>query len=326
MSKKKVWITDYFNEASLEKSILGDVVSFEPHEDIEVIIVWHKKVDKKLIDSFPKLKGIVRYGVGYDNVDFNYAIKKSIPVCNNPDYGVEEVADTAMAMIMSVSRGINEYNYNAKFLSDSWKKNTLSRIERISNLNLGLIGIGRIGGNVAIKSNAMNFNVHFYDPYVPQGFDKLFNSKRHDSLESLLKVCDIISIHCPLTNETEGMINKEFINLMKDHSSLVNVSRGKIINNLDDFYQPLKSNKISCLYLDVTPEEPPKGALIDSWKNQEKWLGDRLIINPHSAYYSKTSYDELRLNAAKMAKLIIENKKLINVINNGINFRNRPSS
>ena len=106
----------------------------EPHEDIEVIIVWHK-VDK-LIDSFPKLKGIVRYGVGYDNVDFNYAVKKSIPVCNNPDYGVEEVADTAMVMILLVSRGINEYNYNAKFLSDSGK-NTFIKNWRISNLNLG---------------------------------------------------------------------------------------------------------------------------------------------------------------------------------------------
>ena len=297
MKNKKVWITDYFKESGLERSILGDIITFEPNNSIEVIIAWHKKIDKKLIDTFPKLKGIVRYGVGYDNVDYNYARKKSIVVCNNPDYGVEEVADTALAMIMSISRGIYKYNYNAKFVVDAWKNNTISSIERISKLNLGLIGIGRIGGNVAIKAKNLNFNLNFYDPYVPQGFDKLFNSKRHESLESLLNVCDIVSIHCPLTEETGGMINKKFINDMKTGSSLVNVSRGKLIEDLDDFYKPLKEKKINCLYLDVTPEEPPVGKLIDAWKKQESWLSDRLLINTHSAYYSKRTWD------AKVRKL-----------------------
>jgi len=317
MAGKKVWITDYFNEFGHEESVLGPIITPTPSDEIEVIIVWHTWIGQEIIDSLPNLKGIIRYGVGFDNVDIAYAASKGIPVCNNPDYGTEEVADTAIAMIMNINRGITEYDTVSRYLSDgTWQENVNESIKRTSETKLGIVGVGRIGGSVANRAKALRFPVHFFDPYVLSGVDKLFGATRHESLKSLLETCDIITIHTPLNDETEGMINTDFLNSMKRGASLVNVSRGGILNDINDLYEPLKRNEIRCVGLDVIPEEPPKpGRMIDAWRNKERWLDGRLIINPHTAYYSQSAYDELRNNAAKMAKRVLDGEAMINQVN-----------
>ena len=128
----KVYITDYIEKPDIEKSILGNDLSSQIHKNIEVLIVWHERIGKEYIDKLPNLKGIVRYGVGFDAVDLEHAKNKNIYVCNTPDYGTEEVSDTAIAMIMNIARGISRYDYKCRFYRDSWQENTENPLKKLA--------------------------------------------------------------------------------------------------------------------------------------------------------------------------------------------------
>lgn len=315
---KRVYITDKITNPDIEKEVLGDEISSELHENIEVLLVWHKKISNEFINKLPNLKAMVRYGVGYDVFqDLEYIKEKGIYASNTPDYGTEEVSDTALAMIMNIARGISRYDYQSREYEDgSWQTNTLKNIKRTSDYKLGIIGAGRIGGSVILKANALRFQTSFYDPYLSSGTEKMLGAKRFDNLDELLKSCDIISINCPLNKETNAMINEEFISKMKPGSSIINTARGGIVKDLDVFYEPLKSGHLNCVNLDVLPSEPPEsGKMIDAWKAKEKWLDGRFIINPHSAFYSDKSYFEMRQKAALNVKRVLDGKKPINIVN-----------
>tara|TARA_B100000787_G_C16198973_1_gene303233 strand:- start:7942 stop:8898 length:957 start_codon:yes stop_codon:yes gene_type:complete len=309
----KVYITDYIESPDIEFDVLGNYLSNNLSREIEYIIVWHQKVDKYFIDNLPNLKGIVRYGVGYDQIDVDYCRKRNIVVCNTPDYGTDEVSDTALAMIMNITRGISRYNYFSRSYFDTWQENTIKSIKRNKDVKLGVIGAGRIGGSLILKANALRFQTFFYDPYVARGYEKMLNSIRLESIKEMLKECDIISINCPLTSETEGLVNDEFISNMKDGASIVNTARGGIISNVDVFYKALKEDKLSNVSLDVLPEEPPKKSiLLDAWRDNENWLDGRFIINPHTAYYSDKSFYEMRFKAATNVLRMIKGKSPYN--------------
>jgi len=309
----KVYITDYIESPDIEFDVLGNYLSDNLSNEIEYIIVWHQKVDKNFIDNLPNLKGIVRYGVGYDQIDIDYCRKRNIVVCNTPDYGTDEVSDTALAMIMNITRGISRYDYLSRSYFDTWQENTIKSIKRNKDVKLGVIGAGRIGGSLILKANALRFQTFFYDPYVVRGHEKMLNSTRLESLKEILNACDIISINCPLNSETKAMVDDEFISLMKDGASLVNTARGGIISNVDVFYKALKEDKMSNVSLDVLPEEPPKKSLLlDAWRVKAPWLDGRFIINPHTAYYSDKSFYEMRFKAATNILRMIEGKSPYN--------------
>ncbi len=312
----KVYITDYIDNPYIEKEVLGDDLSFELNEKIEVLLVWHEHITKEYIDKLPNLKGIVRYGVGYDAIDLTYAKSKNIYVCNTPDYGTEEVSDTAIAMIMNIARGISRYDYQCREYRDSWQENTISSIKRNSDYKLGVIGAGRIGGSVILKANTLKLQTYFFDPYVARGHEKMLNTTRIETLNELLSTCDIISINCPLSKETKGMIDESFISKMKAGASLVNTARGGIIKDIDVFYEPLKSKKLLNVALDVIPHEPPKSSLlINTWRNREEWLDGRFILNPHTAYFSDKAYFEMRQKASLNAHKILRGEKPFNIVN-----------
>jgi len=316
MSQGKVYITDYIEDPAIENKVLGNRVSNTSDTSVEVLLVWHKEIDRSLIDSYPNLKGIVRYGVGFDNVDIGYARKKNISVCNTPDYGTDEVADTAMAMVLGLSRRIFSQNERSKKLYSTWQENTPKNTRRTSETKIGIVGAGRIGGSVLMKSKAMKFQTFFFDPYQPRGIEKTLNAERCESLGELTGLCNIISIHTPLNDETRGMIDGEFISSMRSGSILINTARGKLVSDLDILYQPLRSRHLECAGLDVLPDEPPQqGRLIEAWRKDESWLKGRLIINPHTAYYSKHAYREMRLKAAQNALRILEGEKPFNIVN-----------
>lgn len=313
----RVVITDFLANDSIENSILDNEVSFTIDSNTEVLLVFEKVIDKKLIDSIPGLKAIIRYGVGFDSVDLEYAKSKGIYVCNTPDYGVDEVSDTAIAMILNFTRNIGWYDYIARDLrGDSWKENYKVGTRRLSELHLGVVGAGRIGGSILRKARALGFKTSFYDPYVASGYDKLIGSIRHDSINDLLNESDVVSLNTPLTKETTNLVDKDFINQMKNNSILINTSRGKIIQNLDLIYEAIKSGKLSAVGLDVIPFEPPvKNKLVDAWRSGEDWLSGRLIINPHVAFYSDDAFEEMRMKAAKNALRVINGIKPINIVN-----------
>ena len=311
----KVYILDRITDTNIESQILGDNVSLDFDEQAEVLLVWHEPIGGKEMDKYTKLKAVVRYGVGYDNVDLQAARDRGVVVCNTPDYGVDEVADSALAMILSFSRDSYRLNSIAKRDPSSWDITKAAPIARTSKITVGVIGAGRIGGSLLVRLNALRFDTVFYDPYKDSGYEKLLNAKRVWSIEGLLAVSDIVSINTPLTDETQGMVNKGFISKLKKGASFVNTARGKIVADIDDFYQPLKNNKIANIGFDVLPFEPPQPSkLLDAWQNNENWIDGRVIITPHHAFYSIDSYEECRRKAAENALCVLQGMQPINIV------------
>jgi lactate dehydrogenase-like 2-hydroxyacid dehydrogenase len=313
----KVYVTDFLIDHEIEKSVLNSSLVSKTNENVEVLMVFEKIIDKYYIDQFPNLKAIIRYGVGFDSVDLDYSSSRGIYVCNTPDYGVDEVSDSVIAMMLSFTRNIGYYDSISKKLdNDTWKENFLRGTRRTSELNVGVIGAGRIGGSVLKKAKALGFMTSFYDPYAKSGFDKLLGSKRYDTLEGLLRESNIVSINTPLNDETIGLIDEKFISNMADNSILINTARGKIIKNLEIIYEALKTNKLKAVGLDVLPDEPPvNNILINAWRNSEHWLEGRLLINPHVAFYSDDAFIEMRYKASNNALRVIKGFKPINIVN-----------
>lgn len=312
-----VFITDYVKDPIHEKTILGEKLSTTPAGEVEVLLVWHQKIDEKYLNKFPNLKGIVRYGVGYDAVDLDAIRDRKIIFCNTPDYGTDEVSNTAVAMILNISRGITRYDYQCRGYADgSWQENTISSLRRAGETVVGVLGAGRIGGSLCLKMKALGFKIIFFDPFRDRGYEKMLGVNRAESLEELLYSSDIVSLHVPLSDSTRKIVNEKFVEMMKQGASLVNTARGELVSSLDVLMSALKSSKLNCVALDVLPEEPPSSEheLIKAWKNREAWLDGRLIINPHSAYYTKESYTEMRRKAAENALRLLNGDRPYNII------------
>jgi lactate dehydrogenase-like 2-hydroxyacid dehydrogenase len=312
----KVYITDYVTDPDIEREVLGDALAIEPSDDVEALLVWHAQISDETIDRFPNLKGVVRYGVGYDSLDLGALHRRGIVACNTPDYGTEEVADTAVAMILGLTRGIGRYDSLAReFRHDSWQENTLPGIRRTSETTLGVLGAGRIGGSVLLRGAALRFKTIFYDPYKPRGHEKMLGAGRVDSLAELLDVADVVSCHVPLDDSTRGLVDRGFVDAMREGAVFVNTARGAIVSGLDVFFEPLRTGKLSGVALDVLPDEPPQDSpLLRAWRERQPWLDGRMIINPHTAFYSREAYREMRVKAASNALRILDGCEPFNVL------------
>lgn len=314
--KEKVSITDHITEYSIESKVLGNFLNSNLNDETTIILVWHKIIDEIFLNKYNNIKAIFRYGVGYDNIDLSICKKKKIVVFNNPDYGVDEVSDSAMAMILSLTRGINSFQRFAKNNPNSWKGQDIPfKLRRLNNLKLGIIGLGRIGGSIARKYKVFSNKIIFFDPYQPSGIEKTFNIDRTDNLNELLNQSDIISINTPLTNETKGMVNMDFISNMKKNSYLVNLSRGPIIENKEILKNALISGKLSGYASDVWTNEPPNynDELYSDWLKNEIYT-DRVLITPHTAYYSEEALFECRNKTALNCLNYIQKKPVNNRI------------
>tara|TARA_X000000950_G_scaffold275453_1_gene361885 strand:- start:36723 stop:37685 length:963 start_codon:yes stop_codon:yes gene_type:complete len=302
-----IYITDYVDDSDIELNISGEIPvytyrdSVVPFDEITVLLVWHEHINKSFLARFPNVKFIQRYGVGYDEIDLEYLRIKNIKFSNNPDYGVEEVALTAMSMILDLTRNTSEYNSIARKLietnSKTWQENTLPSTQRLSEQSLGIVGFGRIGQKLAILAKNIFKNIYVYDPFLRSGVEKVFNVTKVASLDFIAQKCHVVSFNCPVNDGSRGMINKEFINKL-DNCVIVNTARGELIHSLSDIADGLHHGKIKSIGLDVLPKEPPiKDSLIDQFMGGE--YSDRIIINPHTAYYSQSSYLEMRTKAAQ---------------------------
>ena len=325
-----ILIPDHISDnCNIEKNIFGkkcivqmhhyldaETISIEKWENCDAILVWHHiQIDKEIIKKLKKCKVIVRIGVGFDSVDISVAKEKGIVVCNVPDYGTNDVADHSIALMLSLARGLEKYNYEAKY-NEKWKWNVAGELRRLTGSTMGIIGLGRIGTATALRAKAFGMNIIFYDPYVSDGKDKSLMITRYGNLDELLAISDIVSLHTPLTSETLSMANKSFFDKMKSSAILINTARGQIFN-IDDLYDALKSNIIKAVGTDVLPIEPPEKThpLIKAWRNDKKWLSGRLLITPHSAFYNRESFIEMREKAALEAKRVLEGFEPFNQVN-----------
>ena len=293
----------------------SEEIPLEVWANCDAVLAWHDiQYTRELIETMQNCKAIVRVGVGYDNVDLIAAKENNIVVSNVPDYGTDDVADHTLAFILSLGRGLSEYQLTAKTGDWSWKAG--KDLKRLKGSTIGIIGLGRIGTAVAMRAKSFGMNILFYDPYKEFGYEKSLSIERVDSLSKLANKSDYITIHTPLTNETENMIDENFLNECKIGAILINTARGAIVK-LDDLFYAMDNDIISKVGLDVLSVEPPdkKQPLINKWlSNDDDWIG-RICITPHSAFYNKDSYFEMRKKAAEEAKRILEGMKPLNKVN-----------
>ena len=247
-------------------SAFGEVVSdFKRLADAEILIVRSKtKVDKAMMDGAPKLKYIIRGGVGVDTIDVDYAKAKGILVDNTPEASSLAVAELAFALMLAMPNNLTKADASMK--EGKWLKKELERTE-LCGKTLGLVGIGRIAREMAARAAAFGMKVVAYDKYVATS-----DVARMMSLGEVFAQADYISLHTPLTDETKGMINKASITTMKDGVRLVNTCRGQVVVEAD-IVEALASGKMAGYATDVFYKEPPADSPLLAAPN--------VILTPH---------------------------------------------
>jgi phosphoglycerate dehydrogenase-like enzyme len=329
----------YPDDALVERQVAGKDVEFFIHRTrdpaalpvqqlsaCDALLVWHEmKIDHTLIEKAGKCRIIVRAGVGYNHINLEDAASAGIPVCNTPDYGTSEVADHAIAFLLSLARGIPEFQ--DKLHGDiraPWQYPETACMRRIRGTTIGLVGLGRIGTATALRAKAFGLHVVAYDPYVSRGTEIALGVRRVESLEALLHVSDIVSLHCPLTPETEGLINAAAFEAMKPGVLLINTARGPIVEN-GALHEALRNGKVAGAALDVLPTEPPSPdePLIREFLSQPDWVRGRLLLTPHGAWNSPESrHDARRLSTETVMGYLTEGK-LRNLVNGDLLDRSR---
>ncbi len=217
--------------------------------EAEVLLIRSKtKVTRDLIEKAPVLKLVIRGGVGLDNVDRAACQARGIDVMNTPEASSVAVAEFAMALMLAIPNRIVEAHTSMK--EGKWLKKELKRTE-LYQKTLGLLGVGRIGSEVASRAKAFGMTVIAFDPYL-----KEHPVARLVPLDELLAKSDYISFHTPLTDETRGMVNATLLGKMKDGVILINTGRGKILDEAA-LAEALKSGKVAAYGTDVWPSDPP---------------------------------------------------------------------
>lgn len=276
--------------------------------DADAVITQFAPVNAAVIGAMTKSRVIVRYGIGVDNVDLKAAAAKGIPVCNVPDYCIDEVADHAVAMVLDVTRKITANN--AKVKSGSWGLAVpLTAMHALKYMTVGVVGFGRIGREVAARLKAFKCKVLVYDPPVDAAVIRAAGCEPA-SLDAIFRQSDLITLHCPSTDQTKQMVNAQSIATMKDGAMLVNSSRGTLVKT-DDLVAALKSGKISAAALDVTDPEPPdlQGELVKL---------DNVIINSHIASCSAQAVRKLRESVVNTVGIALRGEPLPNIVNGNL--------
>jgi lactate dehydrogenase-like 2-hydroxyacid dehydrogenase len=247
-----------------------------------------------LLRRMERCRIVVNSGVGYDHVDVAVAAELGIPVCNVPDYGTTEVADHAIALTLALCRGIVAYDEGLRKGGD-WTALGMPGVRRIRGLRFGVVGLGRIGLATARRAAAFGMEVRFFDPYLPVGTELAHGWRRLDTLDGLLAESDVLSLHTPLTAETEGMIDGAALARLPAGAILVNTSRGRVVR-LDAVAAALRDGRLGGAGLDVLAHEPPAWdhPLLAAWRAGEDWLRNRLIVTPHAAFFTPESIEDKR--------------------------------
>lgn len=329
-SRFQIFISDFIADSlEIEREILGDiadVTALDAHSEIELvgriehadaIMLYHNlAISRSTIERLEQCRLIVRCGVGFDNVDHAYARSRGIDVANVPDYGTEEVADSAIGLMLALTRGINFYNVRMRETPDPWMYSTAGKLFRLRGRTFGILGLGRIGSATAIRAKALGMNVIFYDPIKQDGYDKALGIRRVESLDELLESSFVLSMHCPNTPETKHIINAKTIQKMPTGSYLINTARGAVVD-VTALPNAIASGKLAGAAIDVLVDEPPApdNPLLAAWRDPSHPAYTRLIINPHSAFYSEEGLADMRIKGSQACRNALLDAPLRNIIN-----------
>lgn len=312
----------------IEREILGDVAEVialgaEKEEqlkgrieDADAVMLYHfLTMGEATIRSLRRCRLIVRCGVGVDNIDWKTAAECGVFVANVPDYGTEEVADSAMAMMLALARGVNLLNSRGRAGRGAWSYTEAIPLHRLRGRVFGIVGLGKIGLATAQRARAFGMEVRFYDPYVTGAEDESEGLIRAGSLRELLEASDVLSLHCPLTVDTEGMIDSEAVGWMRAGSILVNTARGGLVVS-EAVLGAVCSGRLAGVGLDVLPVEPPspEDPLLAAWRDIRNPAYDRIILCPHAAFYSEEGLLEIRRRASENCRRALLGEGLRNVV------------
>ena len=283
----------------------------------EGLMILRYKVTAADLERFPRLRAICRMGVGYDNLDRVAAARRQVMILNVPDYGTTEVADHAIALALTLRRGILMHVEAQRADPPAgWRYIIDPLVRRLGVQTFGVVGLGRIGTAAALRAKALGFRVVFYDPNLPNGAELGVGVGRAKTLEELLGMSDVLSVHAPLTPETRGMLGLKQLSLLPKGAVLVNTARGPIVD-VDAVAELLKAGHLAGAGLDVLPVEPPvepMPELVRAYRAREPWTIGRLIITPHSAFFTPEAWDDIRVKSAETMRAALLGPKPQNVI------------
>ncbi|MBM3878963.1 MAG: C-terminal binding protein [Verrucomicrobia bacterium] len=330
-ARARVVITDLLTEPlDLERQVLDDLADLAALnanteeelvgriEDADALILYHKlTLTRRTLERLERCKLIVRGGVGFDNVDIAAARQRAIPVANVPDYGTEEVADSAIGMMLALTRGFHLLNHRLQRDRDAdWTHRHAAPLHRLRGRVFAVIGLGRIGTAAALRAKALGMDVAYYDPYIPRGRDKALGVRCVDTLDELLAQACVVSLHCPHTPETLHLLNRQTLARLPRGSYVVNTARGAVVDVLA-VLEALASGHLAGAAIDVLEHEPPPAdhPFLAAWRDPQHPAHDRLILNPHAAFYCEQGSHDMRVKSSQNIRRVLLGQPPLNVVN-----------
>lgn len=273
-------------------------------KDANGLLVRHTRIDEEFLSQMKNLKAVVRYGVGYDNIDIDACSRFGVKVANVQNYANHAVSDHALALMFSCSRGLwdTKQQINEKFAAPP-----VEDIFELHDKTLGIIGLGRIGSVLAKKAASLFKEIIAADPYKTQKYCNRFSVRKVD-LAELLQTSDIISLHCNLTKETRRILNEKTFSEMVKKPVIINTSRGETIDE-KALLEALNSKIIHSAGLDVYENEPV------SESQQELINHPRTLCTGHYAWYSGYAAAELQKRAAQNLLNLLKGKEVEDSLN-----------
>ncbi|MBN2311709.1 MAG: C-terminal binding protein [Candidatus Hydrogenedentes bacterium] len=244
-------------------------------------------VDGPFLDAAATLKAIVRYGVGYDNIDLPAASARGIPVSNVQGYANHSVSDHALALILACVRSLRR---GMEQLRPGYAAPPHPHVPELHEMTLGIIGLGRIGGTLCTKARGLFQRVLACDPYIPDDRFAALGAEPQ-SLHALLAASDVISLHCNLTQETRHLLNPHTLGRIRPNAIVINTARGPVVDE-DALTAALEAGQVFAAGIDVFEDEPPRS-------NRDPLLAHpRVVATGHYAWYSERASRELQRRAA----------------------------
>lgn len=243
-------------------------------QGVEGVVVRTAPFTREIMEAAPELKVIARHGVGVDNIDVKAATERGIVVCYTPEANAVSVAEHTLIAMGALAKRVLQHDRATR--EGRWEVRNEYRAFDLSGKTLGLVGIGRIGSQVARKARAaFDMEVIAYDPYARPEAAEALGIALEDDLDRLLSRADVLSLHTPLTPETRGLIDQRRLSLMKPSALLINFARGGIVDE-QALYEALKQGTIAGAALDVFEQEPPPA-------DHPLYALDNVLLSPHSA-------------------------------------------
>lgn len=260
-------------------------------------------MNESLIEQLNHCKAILSFGTGFNHIDVEAAEKRNITVCHLPDYCSEEVANHTLSLMLTLLRRITDYNHDLK--SGNWNSISKKPLHRFENQTIGLLGFGNISQKVADRLLPFGFTIIAHDKYVAES---TFKEKgvRSVSMEELFKQSHVVSLHIPLTKETENLLNEENMRKLPKGAIVVNTCRGGIIDE-NALVRLLKEGHLSGAGLDVFLTEPPN-------MKEELFSMNEVITTPHAAYYSIEAVQEMQIKTAENVQRILNNEQALYIV------------